>query len=528
MGNCASSKYAVDEDKAPKKVKLNKKQKKALENEKANGTVVEPVLENKDDDNTEPKAPVAEVEAEVKTDNEKIDFIDENTAKCNESTTTETKLDDNQKKEVTTYQTTVVKHTQKEGDELMSHLKNEAFRTLQNLLKKQDNDGDKSTTVKSTTASSNNNDPETAKISENEDVVEQIKAQALVSLGETQKDKVNSIVDFGTNLIKDGSVKDMNELLSNLEKEYKDDTELVGKVVNSTVGFLTAKGTEAGSLLSNILANVSTGLQGVMNETEKTTVKVTRTVTEQIMSGGQLKEVTRVITSDQPMANPGDSSNNIEDVLKNLQNGLNVDGTTFQTSTTMVGQPEITRTKVVNSGTTEMSSNHTEKHENVHESSVKESSLKETSSEDTVTRSQAEKVVSTAVNAAVEQLNDSKTESGTLIVENGVHTVEETDLNEHVTEENIKIEEESSIKTSTTKIVLNGNESVSEQIEKAQSEFFSEGKKEAEQSISKLALNGGKEHVTESSSESKLEEKSQKESAESSNTVTIAESVLSN
>ena len=67
-------------------------------------------------------------------------------------------------------------------------------------------------------------------------------------------------------------------------------------VLNATTGFLTAKGTEAGTMLSSILANVSNlGLQGVMNETEKTTVKVTRTVKEHIMTGMQLSEVNKLI-----------------------------------------------------------------------------------------------------------------------------------------------------------------------------------------------------------------------------------------
>lgn len=497
MGNCASSKYTVDEDKAPKKTKLTKKQKKALE---ANGTaepVAEPVVAEEAPEETKKE------EEAPKADKEDIDFIDENNqqegAKVSEETTvTESKADENQKKEVTTYQTTVVKHSQKEGDELLDHLKTEAFRTLQNLLKKQESSQKNSTVT--TTASSNNEEPQKAESNENEDIVQQIKAQALESLSGTKEEEINAIIDYGAELIKGNTVKDMNELREALEKQFPEEIELVEKVINSTTGFLTAKGTEAGSLLSNILANVTTGLQGVMNETEKTTVKVTRTVTEQVMSGGQLKEVTRVITSDQPM--PGAPSSNIEDVLKNLQNGLSVDGTSFTSSTTMAGPPEITRTKVVNSGTTESSTVHSEKHEN-----VQESSLKETSTEDSVTRSQAEKVVSSAVNAAVEKVNEESSESGTLT--NGVHRVEESDMHEHVTEENIKIEEESSVKTSTTRIVLNGEESVSSQIEKAQNEFYMHGKQSAEQSINKLSVNG-EESVNKSSSEAKFEEKEQK------------------
>lgn len=505
MGNCASSKYAVDEDKVPKKQKLNKKQKKQAE-ENATPEVASVAEVTKAE--TTPEVIVTESPESPKVEKEDIGFIDENVqqdaVKCGETTetTTESKLDDNQKKEVTTYQTTVVKHSQKEGDELLDHLKSEAFRTLQNLLKKQDKtEAPETTTVTTTIASSNSDNPETAQTTENEDIVQQIKAQALVSLGNSKQDIVNSIIDQGAELIKNNTVKNMNELTTELEKANPTEAELVVKVINSTTGFLTAKGTEAGSLLSNILANVSTGLQGVMNETEKTTVKVTRTVTEQVMSGGQLKEVTRVITSDQPMNGSG-TSNNIEDVLKNLQNGLGVDGSTF-TTTTISGAPEITRTKVVNSGTTESSSSHTEKHENVHQ----ESSVQETFSEDSVTRSQAEKVVSNAVNAAVEKFSEEKSESG---LTNGVHRIEETDLHEQITEENIKIEEESSVKTSTTKITLNGEESVSSQIEKAQKEFFQHGKQTAEESINKLKVNDEEEVVNKSSSESNFKEQDQK------------------
>ncbi len=491
MGNCASSKYTVDEDKAPKKVKLTKKQKKALE---ANGTAETPAVEAAD-------AQAATEEEAPKTDAEKIDFIDENQpaeaskVDTTSSTVTESKLDEDTKKEVTTYQTTVVKHSQKEGDELMNHLKNEAFRTFQNLLKKQETGSSDSNTVTTKTASSNNDEPEA--VSENDDIVSEIKAQALVSLGGAKQDTIFAIVDHGAELVKENTAKNMNELLNSLEEKFPEDKELVGKVLNSTTGFLTAKGTEAGSLLSNILANVSTGLQGVMNETEKTTVKVTRTVTEQVMSGGQMKEITRVITSDMPM--PGTSADNIEDVLRNLQNGLSVDGTSFIPTTTLVGEPEITRTKVVQSGTTESSTSHSEKH--THESSVKESTVMETSTEDSVTKSQAEKVVSTAVNNAVEKLSGEHTETGHYLV-NGVQRIEESDLHEHITEENIKIEEQSSIKASTTKIVLNGEESVSEQIERAQNEFLKHEKSQAEQSESKLIVDGVVQKDEKSSSQS--------------------------
>lgn len=510
MGNCASSKYAVDEDKKPKREKLNKKQKKeASEEPNAQPPADSPP---QPDTKAEPE-PAAQV---PNADKEDIDFIDKKeeapapTTKCADtsSTSTESKLDDNQKKEVTTYQTTVVKHSQKEGDELMNHLKDEAFRTLQNALNKQEKSASPAhqpTTVTTTTASSNDAEPETTQSPDNDDILQQIKAQALISLGNNKQEAVFQIIENGASLIKENKVKSMNELMTALEAEHPEDHELVGKVINSTTGFLTAKGTEAGALLSNILANVSTGLQGVMNETEKTTVKVTRTVTEQVMQGGQLKEVTRVVTSDQPM--PGATSN-IEEVLKNLQSGLNVDGTTFTTTTT-ASAPEVTRTKVVNSGTTETSSSHAEKHENFHQQSSASTEA------DSLTRNQAENVVTTVVKAAVEKLSEESSSTAQLDAApnaapnaNGVMqtTFQETDLHEHVTEENIKIEEESSVKTSTTKIVLNGEESVSSQIEKVQSEFYKHGKQSAEESINKLNINGDESVKQQSASQSKHQE----------------------
>ena len=311
MGNCASSKYAVDEDKAPKKPKLTKKQRKELELE-ANGAEV--AVQGAE---AEPKA---EAEgAEAKAEEERIDFIDEQAnqgVKVESTEHAETKTDENQKKEVTTYQTTVVKHSQKEGDELLEHLRSEAFRTLQSLLRKQENlSGETSTSTVTTTSVAANGALPQSVDSDSEDIVAQIKAQAVCSIGEAHRDKIGAIVDFGAEQIRGGGVSSMGELSAALEEEFGEEKELVAKVVNSTTGFLTAKGTEAGSLLSNILANVAGGLQGVMSETEKTTVKVTRTVTEHVMSGGEMREVTRVIAG--PAAPSGAGAppcSNIEEV----------------------------------------------------------------------------------------------------------------------------------------------------------------------------------------------------------------------
>ena len=82
-------------------------------------------------------------------------------------------------------------------------------------------------------------------------------------------------------------------------------------------------------------------------------------------------------------------------------------------------------------------------------------------------------------------------------------------MQQHVTEENVMIEEESSVKTTTTKLTLNGEESVSSQIEKAQNEFYKHGKQSAEESISKLTVNGEETVTNHEASESKIETQEQ-------------------
>lgn len=519
MGGCTTSKYAVDEDKAPKKEKKlsNKKNKKDSQGEQVDAAVV-PAQEQKPNGQAATEESGAKSESDNKIDSaaKDIEFIDKEDKHATAATTTAsnetdaTKDNDDTKKEVTTYQTTVVKHTQKEGDELLQHLKDEAFRSLQNLLKQ---DSTKQTS-RSTTASTANSAPQTSTESTQDDVVEQIKAQVVDSVGKAKQDTIHLIIDNGIDLIKQSKVKNMNELQTSLEKlmpdtEAEKNSELIKKVINATTGFLTAKGTEAGALLSNILANASNGLTGVMNETEKTTVKVTRTVTEQIMSGGQLKEVTRVITSTEP-APP--CAQNIEDVLKNLQNGLSVDGSPFITTTTLVSQPTVTVTtaspaKVVTSGnTTTLSS--TVVNETHETSEQKEESLTETKviNEDSITKSQAEHVVTTAVNAAVERVRDeSKSESSTTskltngiqeVITNGHHvdsSVQEIETHsQQFHEENIKVEEESSIKCSTTKIVLNGSSKEEDlklnsfDLDQVQSEFYKHGKEAAEEVVQQI------------------------------------------
>lgn len=519
MGGCTNSKYAVDEDKVPKEKKDKKSKNKKVDTVEAAAVetpavvAAEPLVNGID---SKPNDEANKLDSAAKD----IEYIDKEEAEkqaaaaaaAAASTAETTKPDnDDTKKEVTTYQTTVVKHTQKEGDELLQHLKEEAFRTLQNLLKQQE--AGKQTT-RSTTASTANSAPQTTTESsaQQEDIVEQIKAQVINSVGKNKQDVIYEIIDNGTDLIKQNKVKNMNELQACLEQMLPDtetdkNSELIKKVINATTGFLTAKGTEAGALLSNILANVSNGLTGVMNETEKTTVKVTRTVTEQILSGGQLKEVTRVVTSTEPA---GAGAQNIQDVLKNLQNGLSIDGTSFST---ICSQPTITisplasPTKTVTSGnTTTLSSTLVnETHETV----------QETKSED-FTKTQAEHVVKSAVNAAVEKvIDESSTQSSSVqqtnskltngnsstssqeVVTNGHHfnSVQQSEsLHEQFTEENIKIEEESSVKYSTTKIILNDTNTkleeqetlLSSDLDQVQTQFYKHGKESAEEVVKKI------------------------------------------
>lgn len=430
MGGCANSKYAVDEDGKNKQSDDKTKNKKPFLNIKKLNLKNGSVKKEEATAETKPAVESAELAKNGDVTKEEIEFID-TTAGVATTTTTKEEENEDGKKEVTTYQTTVVKHTQKEGDELLQHLKDEAFRTLQNSLKHLNTN-----TTKTTTASAGEAGPQTtvedsssSAAQSAEELIAQVKSQVVVALGRVKEAEIGNIVDSGVALIRESKVKSMGELESELEKAYASDTELVKKVVNATTGFLTAKGTEAGALLSNILANASQGIQGVMNETEKTTVKVTRTITEQVLSGGQIKEVTRVIT--EPALNPPPAT--LTDILKNL-----------------------TSDKQVKQGTqvTETSTQETQQHETVSTSL----DLKE----------KAEKVVSKAVEAAVEKLE-----------QNGYH-------DESLQEENIKVEEQSTVKTSTTKIVLNGDDGDHEHLKNVQAEFFKLGKQEAEAAVSKL------------------------------------------
>ncbi|CAF0716737.1 unnamed protein product [Brachionus calyciflorus] len=480
MGGCANSKYAVDEDKQVKKEKkpfmLKKKSKKDAVDS------VTPVVENVPDNEKPVEQPVEAVESKENVENEPteapkvekedIDFIDReeaekaaNAASENSTTVTQTESND-AKKEVTTYQTTVVKHTQKEGDELLQHLKDEAFKTLQSSLKNLNQNRTQTTTA----SSSLNETPETSTDDQTQDLLQQIKNQVLSSLGRTNEELINSILDAGASLIKDSKVKNMNELEEQLNNQFGEQNDLVKKVINSTTGFLTAKGTEAGVILSNILANTNSGIQGIMNETEKTTVKVTRTVTEQVLSGGQLKEITKIITSNETVSNP---PANLEDIIKNISGDSKVvkSGTTV-TSTT-VNETQETVKEEVNESVVETAQSFTETTEKVSENVTSNSELND----------QAEQVVNKVLNAAVEIVNQDDKEASEEVITNGYHHHHEQQES-HV-EENIKIEEESTVTTSTTKIILNGETG----LEQVQSEFFKHGKQAAEEVINKLNTN---------------------------------------
>jgi hypothetical protein len=478
MGGCTNSKYAdVDEGKQPKEKKklllLRGKKNKKENGEQINGV-----------DGAANKDGVGVENGDTtKAEKEDIEFIDKEEAEkaaaaaAAGSSFSETKVtseDDNTKKEVTTYQTTVVKHTQREGDELLQHLKDEAFRSLQNLL----------------------NEAQSAENKEQqEDIVKQIKEQVGQSVGKIYQDSINSIIDTGSNLIKENKVKTMNELSEQLEIAYPDievkqeegsqeaplkNSELVKKVINATTGFLTAKGTEAGALLSNILANVHSGIQGVMNETEKTTVKVTRTVTEQVMTNeGKIKEITRVITSDEPVNLNGTS--NIEEVIKNLS----------------THSPSDILNQVTKTGTTTSTSN-TVKSEK-YETAEKSEETSKSEENDGITKQQAEQVVTKVVSAAVEKIIDETNQVSSSITNhvnhngtNGYHHEEEHHHEQNgLTEEHIKIEEEKSITTSTTKIILNNsgseaNDLGNDNLEHVQQEFYKQGKEAAEEVVKKV------------------------------------------
>ena len=187
------------------------------------------------------------------------------------------------------------------------------------------------------------------------------------------------------------------------------------------------------------------------------------------MSGGQLKEITKVITSNEPIF-PGQ---NIQDIIRNM--------------TASAGTKETQGTNSVTSST-----HVNEKHELVTEEQQQELVDK------------AEKVVTKVVNSAVQRVLDEgeqqqqKDQKGQkennagdadFQVVSDVTTVTIGPVNAsngyHETTENVKIEEQSSVKVSTTKLLLNGTTN-DQQLDHVQTEFYKNGKHEAEEALKKL------------------------------------------
>ena len=192
-----------------------------------------------------------------------------------------------------------------------------------------------------------------------------------------------------------------------------------------------------------------------MNETEKTTVKVTRTVTEQIISNGQLKDMSKIIITNIEKSNEN-SNTKLDSIINNLINSSSN------------GVKNLSGTSSENEQFTER-----QNHEKIKQS---EDIL--------ITKKKAEEVVNTAVNAAVEKVID---ESSNKDLVNSFKNANYFNKND---EETIKIEEESKKSFTTTKILLNlendKTEFCDKGIESVQKEFYKNGKLEAEELIKSI------------------------------------------
>jgi len=478
MGGCATSKYSTDEEKNKKKTEKNQKNKKDklsnIEKENEDKSVKSEIIQKENASNVEnskfretthiKNSPILKEKTIQNGNFENMQSLEK------EKITEKPNLNDDEKKEVTTYQTTVVKHSQKEGEELLQHLREEAFKSIQNMfikIDKVENDHVNSPSCASKTTtkvSSNSKDNETTSC-ENEspdDFINNVKYQVIESLGRSNENSINKIIDEMVLLIKFKKAKTMNELQLEVEKKLCEEKDLINKVINSATGYLTAKGTEAGVILSNILANASPGIQGVMNETEKTTVKVTRTVTEHFMSGGQLKDITKFMTSNnENFDEKSDSKKKIDEILRNITNRSSNGNINLAGSLSTAERKE-----------------ESEIHEKFNESS-----------ESLLTKKKAEEVVSTAVNAAVEKVID---ESSIKTVNNDQISSKNNIIDpktNNVDLDTIKVEESNSITFSTTKIIFNTeNDAQIDKIEengldKVQKEFYKNGKEVAEELI---------------------------------------------
>jgi hypothetical protein len=480
MGGCATSKYSTDELKNKKKAENSQKNKKDkpsnVGKEKEDKSAKSEIILKENASNVEnsklretahkENTPIIQ---EKKIKNENFDNMEslEKEVITEKENLEKQNVNDDEKKEVTTYQTTVVKHSQKEGEELLQHLRDEAFKSIQNLfikIDKVENDqvNSPSCASKTTTKVTSNSKENESTSYENEspdDFIKNVKNQVVESLGRPNENSINKIIDEMVLLIKLKKVKTMNELQEEVEKKLCEEKDLITKVINSATGYLTAKGTEAGVILSNILANASPGIQGVMNETEKTTVKVTRTVTEHFMSGGQLKDIAKFMTSnDENYDEKSDSRKKIDEILKNItkrsSNGkLNLSG----------------------SFSTAERKEESEIHEKFNESN-----------ESLLTKKKAQEVVSTAVNAAVEKVID-ESSINNYQISSKINVIDPKTNN--VDLDTIKVEESNSITFSTTKIIFNSeNDAKNDKIEengldKVQKEFYKNGKESAEELI---------------------------------------------
>lgn len=380
MGGCANSKYAVGEGDSkkesnkPLKPVKEKKGKKDKNKDGKNGTVAA---------NDAAKTPAqtadgvaidtsAAGDAKKASLEEGLEYIDKEELDKQKDGNN----NDNCKKEVTTYQTTVVKHVEKENAELLAHLKDEAFQTLKNLLKQKLNNEKTSENIKTTSTidgekitTSTYNSTSDSNSNNERDLLNDIKLQVLNAINNSLKQQpqyafgdssttnnnnnnnladenlINSIIDTSASLIKENKVSNMNELEDNLNTLFTNQNDLIKKIINSTTGFLTAKGTEAGTLLSNILANLSDStIQGALKETEKTTVKVTRTITEKIInSKGETKIITKTVTD--TVQAPSAQSSNVDELVKKLSTD---EATPTATVTTVINEEVIPAKTTVN------------------------------------------------------------------------------------------------------------------------------------------------------------------------------------
>jgi len=407
---CASSKYAADEDKKLKKNNLKKKDKKQINNEKSNCVADETKAQGKVEngivaDTSKTTNETNATQAKPLID-ENIEFIDK---EDNANTGDAEKADDNGKEEVTTYQSTVVKHIEKDGDDLLKYLKQEAFETLQNLIKK--NSPDDSAPNSPSTPVTTENIKSTidgksfstktfsSSVNSSDELIADIKKQMSNLFGKNKEPLLDSIIDTSIVLIGEDKCKSMDELESLLIENKKDESDFIRKLINSITGYLTAKGTDAGTLLSSIFAkSTNEGIQGVLKETERTTVKVTRTLTERVVNAkGEI--VTNVIRVEEI---PNDSHEFMETLAKRSE---------------AVTKQVAEKNESVYTESQTKNEEHYVKEERFE--SIKERNSHQSSIEETQTlaeaKKQAEIVVNKAVSAAINRFSEESSSSSEVV-----------------------------------------------------------------------------------------------------------------